>query len=414
MTSERDVTVIGAGIVGVCCALYLQREGFRVRLIDRDEPGKGASFGNAGNFNVSACVPAAMFGVLKQVPRMLFDADSPLKLRWRHLPKALPWFLRFIEAARKPRVGAIAAARNSLLSRLDEGYEPLIADAGAGHLIDRSGFITTYESERAFADSAYAFELRRRHGVKMEVLDGNEARQIEPALSPSVVRAVFYPEVAHTVDPLGFTQALARNFERRGGEIVRALVRGFEIGDDGPRRVLSDRGAFDVGRIVLSAGAWSRPLAAQLGTTVPLAAERGYHVMFANPGARLRVSVMSGDRYIAVTHMVEGIRASGVAEFAAPDAPADMANARLVRRHAQALIPDLKGEPASEWMGPRPSHPDSMPVIGRAPRFANAFFAFGHDHNGLALAGITGKLVGELVAGRPTSVDLTPFRPDRF
>ncbi|HKU98208.1 MAG TPA: FAD-dependent oxidoreductase [Vineibacter sp.] len=414
MTANKNVTVIGAGIVGVCCALYLQREGFTVRLIDRAEPGAGASAGNAGNLGIASCVPAALPGVLRKVPRMLFDDTAPLKLRWRHVPQALPWFVRFIAAAQPARVEAIADARNLLLSRLHEGLDPLVADAGAQALIAHSGLLMTFESEAAFAGAAYAIDLRRRRGVAMDILDGNEARQIEPALTPAIVRAIHVPRLAHTTDPLRLTQALARNVERNGGDIVRATVRGFETGPDGPRRILTDAGPLDVGRIVLAAGVWSRPLAAQLGTRVPLEAERGYHTMFADPPVNLRVALMSADRYIAVTPMTDGIRATGVAEFAAPDAPPDMENARRVGRHARALIPALTADPASTWMGPRPSHPDSKPVIGRSPQFANVFFAFGHDHIGLALAGITGKLIGELVAGRPTSIDLTPFRPDRF
>ncbi|HET6467420.1 MAG TPA: FAD-binding oxidoreductase [Geminicoccaceae bacterium] len=419
MASDNEATVIGAGAVGVCCALHLLREGFRVRLIDRGGPGEGASSGNAGNLGLASCVPMAMPGVLRRVPGMLFDADSPLKLRWGHLPRALPWFLRFIAAARPARVEAIAAARNSLLARLHEGLDPLVAEAGAEDLIEATGLLMTFESEAAFAGAAYGIDLRRRNGVHLDVLDGNEARQIEPALTPAVVRAIHVPGLAHTVDPLRLVQALAADFERRGGEIVRATVRGFDgIGPDGPRRVLTaERGALEAGHtVVIAAGVWSRPLAAELGTRVPLEAERGYHTMFADPdGVRMRVSVMSGDRYIAVTPMTGGIRATGIAEFAAPDAPPDMANARLVRRHAEALFPGLRAaDRVSEWMGPRPSHPDSKPVIGRSPRFPNVLLAFGHDHVGLSLAGITGKLIAELAAGRPPSVDLTPFRPDRF
>jgi D-amino-acid dehydrogenase len=159
---------------------------------------------------------------------------------------------------------------------------------------------------------------------------------------------------------------------------------------------------------------WSRPLAKQLGTSVPLEAERGYHVMFAGQDFGLRRALVSADRNVSLAHMHEGIRATGVAEFAAPDAPADMRIADMIARHAKELVPGLKGEPASKWMGPRPSHPDSKPVIGRSPRHKNVFFAFGHDHLGLTMAGITGKLVAELAAGQPTTVDLAPFRPDRF
>jgi D-amino-acid dehydrogenase len=410
----KSVTVIGAGIVGVCCALHLQREGFQVRLIERGQPGGAASFGNSGSFGTASCVPFAMPGVLKKVPRMLFDSESPLKLRWSHLPRALPWFLRFIEAARPSRVEAIAAARNSLLKHTHEGYALLIEGADAGKWVNNDGLMMTFESEAAFEGAAYALDLRRRHGVHMDVLDGNEARQMEPALTPKVVKAVSLPDVGRTIDPLRLTEALAADFVRRGGEIVRAEVKGFEIGAAGPTRILTDRGSMDVGMVVIAAGVWSRTLAAQLGTRVPLEAERGYHVMFANQPVKLRRAIVSADRSISLAHMVEGIRATGVAEFAPPDAAPNMENARMVQRHAQVLIPGLTGEPVSQWMGPRPSHPDSKPVIGRSPRHANVLFAFGHDHLGLTMAGITGKLIAELATDKQPSVDLSAFRPDRF
>jgi D-amino-acid dehydrogenase len=271
-----------------------------------------------------------------------------------------------------------------------------------------------FESEETFRNAAYALDLRRRHGVHMDVLDGNEARQIEPALSKKIVKAVSLPDVNRTIDPWRLCDSLAKDFVRRGGEIVNAEVRGFEIGGDGPTRIVTDRGPMDVETVVLAAGVWSRPLAGQLGTSVPLEAERGYHVMFAGQDFGLRRALVSADRNVSLAHMHEGIRATGVAEFAAPDAPADMRIADMIARQAKELVPGLKGEPASKWMGPRPSHPDSKPVIGRSPRHRNVFFAFGHDHLGLTMAGITGKLVAELVTGKPTTVDLAPFRPDRF
>jgi D-amino-acid dehydrogenase len=408
------MTVIGAGIVGVCCALHLQREGFKVRLVEKGEPGMKTSFGNSGSFGTASCVPFALPGVLKKVPKMLFDSESPLKLRWSHVPKALPFFLRLIEASRPSRVEAIAAARNSLLVHTHAGYAPLIEGADAAQWVDHNGLMMVFESEAAFEGAAYALDLRRRNGVHMDILDGNEARQMEPALARSVIRAVSLPDVSRTIDPFRLTSALVRDFQRRGGEIVNAEVRGFEIGSEGPTKILTDRGPIDVEQVVLAAGVWSRPLARQLGTSVPLEAERGYHVMFAPQDFGLKRALVSADRSVSLAHMHEGIRATGVAEFAAPDAPADMRIADRVMRHAMALVPGLRGEPVSRWMGPRPSHPDSKPVIGRSPRHGNVFFAFGHDHLGLTMAGITGKLVAELATGQPTTVDLAPFRPDRF
>src|SRR5258708_13243669 len=211
----KSVTVIGAGIVGVCCALHLRREGFEVRLVERGEPGKAASFGNSGSFGTASCVPFAMPGVLKKVPRMLFDPDSPLKLRWSHVPKALPWFLRFIEAARPAGVEAIAAARNSVRVHTHEGYAPLIEGADAGKWVDSNGLMMVFESEAAFEGAAYALDLRRRNGVHMDILDGNEARPMEPALSTKGIKAVSLPNVNPPSDPWRRGDALPRVFVPR-------------------------------------------------------------------------------------------------------------------------------------------------------------------------------------------------------
>lgn len=415
MTAEPTITVIGAGMVGTCCALHLQNEGFAVTLLDRGDPGEGASRGNLGAFGVASCPPLAMPGVLGKVPGMLLDAESPLKLRWGHAVRALPWFLRFVANARRERVEAIAAARQSLLDHVHEGIDPLVDEAGAGHLMNRTGLMFTFESEETFQGAAYAFDLRRRNGVWLDLLDGDEARQVQPALSKNVVRAYRVADFSHTVDPLRLVQALADLFRRRGGAVLRREVRGFEIGPDGRvRAIRTGDGDLPVERVVVAAGVWSRRLAALLGTKVPLEAERGYHVMFNGTDVKMNGGIISVDRSVAVTPMMDGIRAGGIAEFAAPEAAPDFANARLVRRHAEALFPALGSERLTEWMGPRPSHPDSKPVIGRSPRHPNAWFAFGHDHLGLTMGGITGKLISELAAGKAPGIDLAPFRPDRF
>ena len=415
MTDRPTITVIGAGMVGTCCALYLQSEGFEVTLIDRSGPGEGASSGNLGGFGVASCPPLAMPGVLRKVPGMLLDDGAPLRIRPRHALRALPWFLRFVANARPQRVEANATARQSLLDRVHEGIDPLVAEAGAGHLMSRTGLMFTFESEETFRGAAYAFELRQRNGVRMDLLDGNEARQVQPALSRNVVRAYRVADFSHTLDPLRLVQALEELFRQRGGEFRRTEVRGFEIDDaNRVRAIRTGDGRVPVERVVVAAGVWSRKLAAMLGSRVPLEAERGYHAMYNGTGVKMNGGIISVDRHIAVTPMRDGIRAGGIAEFAAPDAAPDPAIARQVRRHAEALFPDLASDRITEWMGPRPSHPDSKPVIGRSPRHRNAWFAFGHDHLGLTMGGITGRLVSELVAGKTPTVNLTPFRPDRF
>ncbi len=414
MTGKPTALVIGAGMVGVCCGLYLQRAGFEVTLMDRAGPGEAASFGNLGSFGIASCVPGAMPGILGKVPGMLMDAEAPLKIRWSYLPKALPWFLRFLEQSKKPNVEANAAARQSLLDKVHDGIDPLVADADAKHLMNRGGLLFTFESEAAYEGAAYAFDLRRRNGVALDLLDGNEARQVEPALTPNVVRAIRVPNLTHTFDPLRLVQALAASFERNGGRYERREVRGFDVGPDGVRAVRTETVDMPVDTLVVAAGVWSRDLAAMLGTKVPLEAERGYHVMFHDTPVKMNSAIISVDRYLAITPMLEGIRAGGTAEFAGIDAPPRYEIAKSVRRHAEALFPGIAGESFSEWMGPRPSHPDSKPVIDRSPKHPNVYFAFGHDHLGLTMGGITGKLISELVTGQTPSVDLAPFRVGRF
>ena len=417
MADRPTIAVIGAGMVGTCCALHLQNEGFEVTLLDRGAPGEGASAGNLGGFGVASCPPLALPGVLRKIPGMLLDADAPLRIRWGHAPRAVPWFLRFAANARRERVEANAAARQSLLDRAHESIDPLIAEAGAGHLMSRTGLMFTFEREETFRGAAYAFDLRRRNGVCMDLLDGNEARQIQPELSKNVVRACRVADFSHTLDPLRLVQALAELFRRRGGTFRRTTVHGFELDEaDGVRAVRTGDGRLplQVERVVVAAGVWSRKLAAMLGSRIPLEAERGYHIMFNGAGVRMNGGIISVDRHIAVTPMLDGVRAGGIAEFAVPEAPPDARIGHRVRRHAQALFPALESERPTEWMGSRPSHPDSKPVIGRAPRHRNVWFAFGHDHLGLTMGGITGQLISELAAGKSPSVNLEPFRPDRF
>ena len=222
MDSNPSFAVVGAGMVGTCCALYLQNEGFDVTLVDRGGPGEEASFGNLGGFGVASCPPAAMPGILRKAPGMLLDADAPLKLRWGHAVKALPWFLRFAANARRDRVEANAAARQSLLDKVHEAVDPLIAEAGAAHLMSRTGLMFTFESEESFRAASYAFDLRRRNGVEMDLLDGDEARQVQPALSHAVVRAYRVQDFSHTLDPLRLVQALGRAVRAARGPAGKA------------------------------------------------------------------------------------------------------------------------------------------------------------------------------------------------
>jgi len=412
--ARRRVHVIGAGIVGVSCAWWLLRAGFEVTLIEARAPGAGASAGNAGSIGLASIPPLGMPGTLRKVPQMLRDPTHALTVRWSRLPAALPWFSRFALACRRPRVEAIADARAALLAPAGEALDVMLEEAGLRSLVQPTGLIHTFQTARSLEGAAYAMDMRRRRGVRLEVLSGDQLREIEPALSKKVAGGVWYPDVRTCVNPLRLTDDLAHAFAARGGRLVIDRVRGFEFGPAGPRRILTVAGGHDCDLVVLAAGAWSGRLARELGCRVALEAEQGYHVMLNDPRTRLRVPLVSSDHHIAITPMEHGLRMSTMSEFAGLDPNPRHARAFRILENATEVVDGLRLDVANRWSGPRPSTPDSLPVIGRSPRFANALFAFGHGHLGLTWASITGRLVAQVASGAPPELGLDPYRPDRW
>lgn len=413
-TSGKHIAVIGAGIIGVCSALGLQREGFRVTLIDQGEPGEGASFGNGAIIGDEAVVPVATPGMLWRVPGMLADPLGPLAIRWSYLPRLTPWLLRFMAASGTRRVEEISIALGGLMDGALAAYTPLLAQADAKDMIRRTGWVCVYESEAGFRRYQPMLELQRRRGVPLEVLEPEALRQLEPSLAPIFTQAVLYPEVGHSVNSFRMVQVLAGTFQRNGGALHRAAVRGFDIGPAGPRAVQTEAGPVPCDGVVVAAGAWSKPLAAELGARVPLETERGYHVQFPEPGIAPRLPVYSTERAFVATPLEVGLRCAGTVELGGLQAPPNWARAEALARHARRWFPDLRTEGATRWMGFRPSMPDSLPVIGRSPRFSNVFLAFGHGHCGMILGARTGALVAALAADRDPGLDMTPYRADRF
>lgn len=416
--SHSPVIVIGAGIVGLCCATYLQRDGRKVVLIDPGGPGEGASYGNAGGLNGSSIVPVAMPGVLAKVPHWLLDPEGPLSIRLRYLPRLLPWLYRFIRAGRPELVREQARALRGLLAPTVDMYRALAASVGAGDLIQRSGLLVVYRSEASFAADAEANRLRAANGVVIDELSRDELRQLEPALSPAYVRARFIAENGYCRNPLRLSRSLAEALVANGGEIRRERAEGFAFADGKVEAVLTAAGRLPAAAVVLAAGAHSKPFAARLGENVPLDTERGYHAMIKAPEVVPRLPVMDAEAKFVATPMEEGLRMAGTVEFAGLDAPPDWRRARVLLRHGQAMFPGLPraiGEDrVAVWMGFRPSMPDSLPVIGRTRRYPNAFLAFGHGHVGLIGAPMTGRTIADLVAGRAPAIDIAPFSAARF
>ena len=404
--------IVGAGIVGICSALHLQQEGHEVVVIDRNEPAEGASRGNAGIFAIGHVVPIGTPAILKRVPAMLLDSTSPLTIRRSYLGPILPWLIRLLAASTPRRVEAISHALAAILAPALESYRPLLHRAGAAHLVQHRGWLIIYESEDSRRAAQPDIDLRRSRGVRLEELDEGTIRQLVPGLRPGPVWGVMQPDCEHTLDPYRLTVTLAEAFVAQGGVIRRGDVRA-GLTPDGKAQIVTNDGAIPFGALVIAAGAWSRTLLRGLGDDAPLDTERGYHVMMEN-NIDLRLPLLSADHRFSLTPMTDGIRLGGTVEFAGLEAPPNPKRWDIMAKRTRALLPGLKEEVRSTWMGFRPSMPNSLPVIGPSPRHANVYYAFGHGHLGLTLGAVTGRMIADLVAGRPPAVDATPYRITRF
>ena len=414
----RRVGVIGAGMVGVCAASWLQRDGHSVFLIEPGTPGEGASFGNAGCFNGSSVTPVAMPGVIRSVPRWLLDPLGPLALRWSYLPAILPYLVRFVGSATPDKVRAQAKALRPLVGPSVPMVQDLARDAGAEDLIHQRGHLYVYRSEEALAKDGFAWALRRENGVVVDEFDADGLRQLEPTLSREYVRGLLVRENGHTENPLGLVTALVDEFRRRGGEIVRARALGFRLEGRRLTAIRTDAGEFPADAAIVCAGAYSKPLAAALGDRVPLETERGYHLMIRDPEVMPRIPTADADGKFVATPMALGLRFAGTVELAGLAAPPDWRRARILLAQGRKMLPglaaDYSDERLSMWMGHRPSLPDSLPALGPSRATPDVIYAFGHGHVGMTAAPMTGRIVADLVAGRPTPIDIAPFSAARF
>ena len=414
-TQPRHVTIVGAGAVGVSCALRLQADGHRVTIFDPRPPGTATSFGNAGAIANGAVAPVSMPGLWRQVPRMLRDPLGPLRIRPAYLPRLAPWLWRFLRAGTPARVDTLSRALAPLVMAAYDAHAEQLDLCRVENIVHRIGWFKVYETDAAFNGTLPDRDLMRRHGVRFEVLNEDEIRQLEPGLAPIFRHGIFQPDAGFVSSPHRLVSAWAEHVVANGGEIRAEQVTRIDLGPDGPTALVTDTGRHPLDALVVAAGAWSKPLAAQLGSPVPLDTERGYHLNLpAYDGPGLRRPTVIGDHSFVLAPMEDGIRLTSGVEFAGLDAPPDYTAVRRLLPAARRALPGLGDAVNREWLGFRPSMPDSLPVIGRSPRHRSVHFAFGHGHLGLTLGPITGRLIADHVAERPTPFDVTPFRPDRF
>jgi D-amino-acid dehydrogenase len=415
MTTPKRIAVIGNGIVGTCAAAWLQRDGHRVVFVDPLGPAEATSFGNAGSLSPSACLPVGMPGMWKKVPRWLLDPLGPLAIRWWYAPVVAPWLARFLRASDKAEVVRIATALRGLLAPIFDCYEPLLQRANGMGLMRRKGCLYVYSGQEAARQWAWGMNLRRSLGVEMRDVGEEELVALEPDLRGRFRFGILAPENASTLDPAAMTRCLFEQCVRDGAEVVRARVAGFrQRGGVVSALTLENGDDLAVDGVVIAGGAWSAKLANQLGPRIPLETQRGYHVTVESNNLGLSHTVMAVEHNLMVNPMRMGLRLAGSVEFAGLKAAPDFRRADVLLDRGREMFPHLDTSRTTQWMGHRPCLPDSLPVIGRAPRVENAWLAFGHGHVGMCGAASTGREVANLVAGRAPQVDLAPFAPTRF
>ena len=398
MQNHSPSIVVGAGIVGICTALYLQEKGREVMLIDRLPPGEGTSLGNAGIISVGSVHPEAMPGIWKDISTMLLQRQGPVSLRPAYLPQTLPWFYSFLASSSEARAEKSSIAINALSSRALEFLQPLVAKAGAQALLRQEGSIYVYETPAQLAKAKLKCAYYDRRGVDHEILEGAALKAAEPSLRDGLAGGILVPAGGNTLSPLALSRSLFKLFQKQGGQFIQAEVTGFATQDRLVTAVHTDK-AHACHDAFITAGAYSKILAKQLGSSVQLDTERGYHLQLPNPGIELDRPLLFSSRAFAVTSMLDGLRLAGTVEFAGLKAPANYARAHMMAEQAAYLFPQLNTQSGEPWLGYRPSMPDTVPVISRSPKFDNVFFGFGHGHLGLTQAAVTGAMLSSLATG---------------
>ena len=408
----RSVAVLGAGIVGISCALHLARRGFRVTLVDRREPGSETSFGNSGVIGRASIAPLSQPAIWRKLPRYAANRDRAVRFGPGYPARELGWFVRFLANSRPAVFDANARRLNALQAHALSEHEALLA--GDSGLLRRDGWLQLFRTEGGFEASAGVRALWYRHGVRFRILDRDGLRELEPHLGPVFRRGIWLEDIASVASPGDVCRRLAERFTAEGGTLLRKEVRSVAV-MDGEARVGLDDGELVADETVVALGPWSAEMLVPLGYRLPVIRERGYHLHLApRHNAPLGRPCLDAEGAYVVTPMTAGLRLTTGIEFSAPDAPPTPVQLDAVLPLAREAFPVGAPVDPEPWLGARPGTPDSLPVIGRAPRHPNLWFAFGHASMGFALGPVTGRLIAEMIGGEAPLLDPAPYAAHRF
>lgn len=413
MQSTSDVVVIGAGVVGLSNALALQARGLSVIILDREGPAAGASAGNAGAFAFTDILPLASPGILKKAPKWLLDPLGPLSVPPAYALQITPWMFKFWRACQPGRVAQSTKAQTALMDLSKAELEPFLTQSGTLGMLEKKGNLQVYESKSELEASLPGWAARAEHGVEFRHMDAGEMAGLQPGLAPRFTHGTFTPGWYSIADPKLYTLALAERFIAQGGQILRAEVTALSPASDNVSIQCKDA-LYSAGKVVVSAGAFSHQIARSLGDKIPLETERGYNTTLPQGAFDLQTQITFGGHGFVVTRLSTGIRVGGAVELGGLKLAPNFKRSEAMLKKAASFLPGLKTGDGQQWMGFRPSLPDSLPAIGPTRSSPRITYAFGHGHLGLTQSAGTARLVADLVTGQAPAIDLSAFSPYRF
>ncbi len=412
MSENLKIGIIGAGIQGVCNALFLQKNGYNVTLFDRDEPGNlSASYGNAGHFSPYASVPLNRPDVLTDVPSMLLSSTGPLALRWNYVPKMIPWFLKFILNCSKKKMMHTAKNMHQILNLALPAFDELFDEVDISGLVEKKGVIYVWNDQN-LTSRELEINIRKELGVEQQILTPKEIHDLEPNIKPFYHGGVFYSYARHTRNPKKVLLKLFDLFLAKGGKFLKINIQDLKFDGESPI-VKSETQQFIFDKIVIACGAFSKKLTDKLNEKIPLDTERGYHVQFKGCDHLISRPVVFTNRGFGITPMEQGLRVVGTVEFGGLKNPLSKSRIKNLIEGAKYMLDGLP-EHQDEWLGFRPSLPDFLPVIGPSKNYKNVFYSFGHHHLGWTLGAISGKIISKMIANENTNLNLEPYSSRRF
>lgn len=412
--SDARVIVVGGGMVGISTAIWLQREGQVVTLIDKGTPEDRASYGNAGMLASASVLPVTMPGLLGKIPKLVLKRSEPLYLRWSYLPRMMPWAMRYLSHANAADVRRIAGALEPIIGNSLEDHLALTQGTEARRFIRPCDFAVLYKDAQAFKGDALGWQIRKDLGFDWSEHRGADRSSYDPIFSDDLSYLAALSNHGQITDPGAYLAALRDHFEQQGGQILTQEVQDITQSDGRATGVVIPSGQISAAAVVITAGAWSPLLTKKLGVNIPVEAESGYHLEFWDPSITPRMPTLVPSVKLLFSPMEGRLRAAGAVEFGGLSNTGRKMVFDMLRKAVKQVLPDLTYSRETQWMGHRPAPTDSVPIIDQLPDVKGVFLGFGHQHVGLTGSARTGQILAQMVSGKTPNIDLSPYSVGRF